>query len=349
MKRTLTSTLELSMKSNWHARPKAVLVCFLIGCIGQVTTRAEELDQFTDRLVMQARLTDALSSSENPLDQRIQKALQSILHEARHGNFDFSHRHEAVKKALQHPIIPRLITPFSEWLIGEAPVKLYRPDGMGIYGGRIDFHDMRMAWYIGPVPVMKAGGVLQGTDKMGHFIGQGWQYYEKYLELRKQGFSETQAFNGVRDFGHSSEMKELGIETGGVYSYADLAANWQGFLFFRSLWEDAPWQVQHPYFKQNSNGHWELTRTFHWRTYITREWDEVLLPNRLASKRFYDHMVENFRRPGRNGTSVCSRYRKKPHLFMKSISRTLPLGVFTTKKVNHSQLPYSMDIEKICP
>ncbi len=78
-----------------------------------------------------------------------------------------------------------------------------------------------------PASTIRLGDVLLGVDKIDHFWVQGHLYYEK----AHQGERDEQA---VR-YGTRTERMKWGMMTTGVFSYADLAANYDGYRFYRDL------------------------------------------------------------------------------------------------------------------
>lgn len=74
-------------------------------------------------------------------------------------------------------------------------------------------------------------GIYLGTDKFGHFTHMGMNYYKSYLRLKKRGLADNQAIKAAIIKGFGSEYGILGYGIGGVLSYGDLEANYQGFMF----------------------------------------------------------------------------------------------------------------------
>jgi len=77
--------------------------------------------------------------------------------------------------------------------------------------------------------------VYLGWDKIGHFINQGFQYFEAYERARRQGLSEADATAQAIAFGVETEAGIFGLLVDGVYSNADLAVNYAGFKFYQHL------------------------------------------------------------------------------------------------------------------
>lgn len=88
---------------------------------------------------------------------------------------------------------------------------------------------------------IKASGVYFGADKLVHFHQLGWQYYERYQKLLHEGISpEAAREQVVRYFSEEAFLAEgrgFGSVLTGVYSNADMAANYVGFMFLLNLSE----------------------------------------------------------------------------------------------------------------
>lgn len=79
-------------------------------------------------------------------------------------------------------------------------------------------------------PTVRVFGYELGTDKLGHFIQQGYEYYRIY--------QRTPGPEGVRhavDHGVRQEHTYFGTAVSGVYSNADLVANLAGLKFYLNL------------------------------------------------------------------------------------------------------------------
>lgn len=96
-----------------------------------------------------------------------------------------------------------------------------------------------------PFPINVAGisrtininGIYIGTDKIGHISIIGKRYYSNFLKELASGKNESEAEEIAITKGIKQEIAILGYTVGGVMSYADLEANYQGFLFARDMCE----------------------------------------------------------------------------------------------------------------
>ncbi len=91
-------------------------------------------------------------------------------------------------------------------------------------------------------PTMLVAGTRIGSDKLGHFFHEGFEYYEdikKYIDTH-EGYNPYQrstwgGWETMQDYYHDLETGKQGTGTTGVYSFADLAANYAGFSFYIDL------------------------------------------------------------------------------------------------------------------
>lgn len=76
--------------------------------------------------------------------------------------------------------------------------------------------------------VVNIDGYLVGLDKLGHFFAEGWQYFE----LTRY---EVQSLEQALEWGRQQEEGKYGYVTTGIFSYADLAANLNGWRFWNRV------------------------------------------------------------------------------------------------------------------
>ncbi len=99
---------------------------------------------------------------------------------------------------------------------------------------------------------INVGGVYIGTDKLGHFALVGRNYYRAYLENLKKGMTKLEAEKAAVMKGIKQEVHILGYTLGGVLSFGDMEANYQGLQFAISMCEgDNPYLLQ-------KNGAWSV-------------------------------------------------------------------------------------------
>jgi hypothetical protein len=122
-------------------------------------------------------------------------------------------------------------------------------------------------------PTVELGGVRLGTDKIGHFVSEGWLYYRQFKRGLHRGMTEAQAEHRAIALGMLLERTTLGYLASGIFSTADMEANYNGMLFYRSLCGgEAP-------LIERRAGRWTMVRRFDLRQFVTPEWDESYQPN----------------------------------------------------------------------
>jgi hypothetical protein len=84
-------------------------------------------------------------------------------------------------------------------------------------------------------PTVKIDGIEFGTDKLDHFFQQGYQYYKIYNKAVAKGMKPDEAVKKAISWGRKTERTYFGYWVSGVYSNADLYANYVGLKFYQSL------------------------------------------------------------------------------------------------------------------
>lgn len=78
-------------------------------------------------------------------------------------------------------------------------------------------------------------GAQFGTDKIAHFFQQGYAYYKIYNRALAQGLAPDKAADRAIRWGQMTERTFYGTLVSGVYSNADLCANYVGMKFYQNL------------------------------------------------------------------------------------------------------------------
>ncbi len=76
--------------------------------------------------------------------------------------------------------------------------------------------------------VVNINGHLVGLDKIGHFFAQGWQYFDL------TSYDEKTIEEAI-EWGRQKETGIFGYTTTGIFSYADLVANLNGWRFWNKV------------------------------------------------------------------------------------------------------------------
>jgi hypothetical protein len=140
---------------------------------------------------------------------------------------------------------------------------------------------------------VSADGKLFGTDKIIHFINLGRIYHSSYLSARKHGLGESEAVSQAVQLSAGSNLflsegTLLGMYTTGIWSNADLAANYAGFKFYRNLTEEVRiGKKVMPPMLVKQGAYWRLNDQVQpdsdfFTAFITPHWNEALNPNVYA-------------------------------------------------------------------
>jgi hypothetical protein len=177
-----------------------------------------------------------------------------------------------------------------DWAKAAYPdqIVIWRPDHWIYYGAHF-FLDPRRFVLQFDSSTVKAYGVYFGTDKLSHFHHMGRIYFENYLIRREAGMSEEEAVAWVvREYsseGPISEAGLLGFLATGVYSNADLAADYSGFKFCRNLTEPVFIKGElRPPLLVRAGEYWRLNKHVRpesgfFGAFVSDHWNEALNPS----------------------------------------------------------------------
>lgn len=249
---------------------------------------AYETDQLTNRATL-------IADSTAVLNREVNNALEQIVAEWNKG-----HEEWAFVDAVYHKIGGL------HWVDKLERFAMNSPDVEKMPTGRYDsmFSDhpiwaTRVTSLFGTGKTIRVNEQLIGSDKIGHFISQGRKYYRRYLRFAsEEKAAEHSAFTERAIFGQMSN---------GVFSNADLVANYEGHRFYRSLFEDEIIRGK-PAILSWDDGHWVLQREFDWADHVNEYWDEALNVNHYDAA-LYKYMHAEF-------VSMCPEYWERPELYM---------------------------------
>lgn len=151
--------------------------------------------------------------------------------------------------------------------------------------------------------VVRVGEAQVGVDKIGHFLAEGWKYYEIAL-------LEGEGVEAAMDWGESAERSYFGLFTTSVYSYADLVANLEGLRFWTHLVGDGPdplgvpADADPPYVvcsEGSGDGpeRWALRREVELAHYVSSAWDEAVNCPRYRSEAIAERVRQRVAALGR--------------------------------------------------
>lgn len=232
----------------------AILAFSLFGATSPAI-HAHEVDNYTSRNTL---TRDALVV----LDQRINKILQHAIHTANQESPDRC-SHVGLRQEIVRWTGPDPIGVLEFWAVLTDEIQ-HTQEGVNesIYAG-VSFRESMGMWVGGIGRSLRLNGHIVGTDKLGHFFMQGLSYFNR-VDL------EGANLDHVMQYEHH-EDGYWGLSTSGVMSYADMAANYQGYRFWHELYQGG-----HPYVRCAGGKHWVKARNFSWADYVNDAWDEAI-------------------------------------------------------------------------
>jgi hypothetical protein len=248
---------------------------------------AYETDQFSNRL-------EPISDSTELLNEQVNLSIQQAVQNWHGPRNDRKFVNKIYHSIGGHHWVDKL----ERWAMNSPDVERLRtPRRDSIYSGH-PIWATRVAALFGVGPTIKVNNVLVGSDKIGHFLSQGRKYYRRYLRYEdEQRAGEWSAFTERAIFGQMST---------GSYSNADLVANYEGYIFYRSLFEDDVIAGK-PAILGWSGEHWIIQRSFDWSDHINEYWDEALNINHYDGL-LYPHMKTRL-------LSFCAEYSLEPAMY----------------------------------
>jgi hypothetical protein len=235
---------------------------------------AYETDQLTDR---DERLFDAGPVADAKMGRLLDEAVAATNLATKCAGDDPATRNELAKQI--------------QWVTGGLSARVpergfQRSFGFGAYAawletGPIDRHEF--AWrqdifgdvrlfdsvalrIAGPSSTIRIGEVLLGTDKIDHFLVEGYGYY------RIAGDDGTREKFAIW-YGTMSELTFYGDVSSQTFSFADLRANWDGYQFYREL------LTSRSVLQRDADGCVHRVAPFRWEDIVNADYDEVLNPS----------------------------------------------------------------------
>ncbi len=274
------------------------VVCFAL--IPKQITVAAEVDTFTGQEI---RLPESRTVLNHEVNRRLERAIQ---HSNKIANRLLKRKHPKTRRPLFH-IIKGITYCNKKYLMNALEDELAGP----IIGEleqwaettplltrhRVAFQDsIYQDFLLEETPTISgfqhiAAVILLnnyriGTDKLGHFFTEGKTYYDRQTLI-------GEPIESTLTYGEKTEIILFGTLTTGVYSFADLSANFHGLRFWSTLLEAThqPTNLQSdllkeqdaPYVRCEQN-EWRLVRAFDWADYIDATWDESINCNHVRNQ-----------------------------------------------------------------
>lgn len=153
-------------------------------------------------------------------------------------------------------------------------------------------------------PLIKINDQIIGVDKLEHMFGNGFSYYTRY-------YDKGLTIKKVLKKGIIGEKTYLGgnILATGVFTYADLSANFNGMRFWNHVtlkYDDILGKEYNagPYVTCENN-RWAVANLVDMRTYIDITMDESINCSKLATKRGARKLKAAIKELQLNGIETC--------------------------------------------
>jgi hypothetical protein len=267
---------------------RLVVASLALSLLVPLGSSAYETDQFSHR-------RDGVSDSTVLLDAKINQTISEIVSEWQGPQDNWKFVTAVFLRLGGYYWVDKI----EKWAMESPDIQRLQPSRReSIYQGH-PIWASRVAGLFGVGPTIRLNKQLIGTDKLGHFFSQGKKFYRRYeLTHDELQAAKRSAF---------TERAIFGQMTTGVYSNADLVANYEGYLFYRSLFEDdiipgkkaiLAWQVDH----------WIIQRPFTWADHVNAYWDEAV------NVSHYDRLLYSYIK--RRLMKFCPDYRAAPELWV---------------------------------
>lgn len=248
---------------------------------------AYETDQFHNRL-------EPLDDSTTVLDAQVNKTIADIVSGWRGPRDELKFVDAVFHRLGGYHWVDKI----ERWAMKSDEVdRLSTPRRQSIYRGH-PFWATRVIGFFGVGPTIKLNGQLVGSDKLGHFFSQGRKFYSRFRKLQDEAEAAKRSAY--------TERAIFGQMTTGVYSNADLVANYEGYRFYRSLFEDGIVAGKRAILARDGDG-WRVQRAFTFADHVNAYWDEALNVNHF-DRLLYPHMKERL-------VDFCDDFEQKPQRY----------------------------------
>ncbi|MCB9060764.1 MAG: hypothetical protein H6622_04515 [Halobacteriovoraceae bacterium] len=203
-----------------------------------------EIDSFTTREEVM-ELDDATDVINNYFNQKISQAVELANSEIEEDKEDLEGRSDFCNPENLYEALEKKIFQTTIGLKGYSldtklrnllyPYTVETPLEYSMYRNVNFFQGMSLNLK-GLSSVVNIGGMVIGLDKLGHFFAEGKSYFEiAYLDSDEFYNESTPEFGSAVNWGIDKESGKFGLITTGVYSHADLVANFNGMRFWNDV------------------------------------------------------------------------------------------------------------------
>jgi hypothetical protein len=135
--------------------------------------------------------------------------------------------------------------------------------------------------------ILRVGKYFIGSDKFSHFISEGYSYY-KILKDKDKSLKDALTF------GENTEKTYFGMNLTGIYSHADLVANYEGFRGFWQKLISTGETRENTYVGCKNNTYYQI-KLFDWSEHINAGWDEGINCNIYRTASLEDQALKRIK------------------------------------------------------
>ncbi|QLY25127.1 hypothetical protein [Bdellovibrio sp. KM01] len=263
---------------------------------------ASETDNFTRRNLevdaqewLNLQMNEAIQNAVQKADPNVPYSVHKILFKSLGGVF-----WAKIEKWSDNPVSPAEQVQFEESIFRDV----------GHFKGTSSFirRLVKFKSYYSP-GIYRMGDTVFGADKLGHFLQLGYSMYLADGQKRKPEFKDvrplfarfadvisgdakfrkqlqSKGLDLAYEYSHFQENGEWGLKGPMARSWADMAANVEGYKFWSELTGGSD-----PYVKKGADGRWVQVKKFDWGRYVTPAWDEAV-NHTDYDERFHDQVVK---------------------------------------------------------
>lgn len=237
-----------------------------IGVLCSLRLSATEIDSFTDRDPL---LRDSSSEVNRIINGYFERAVQNA-------NMSGSCDQSSLVDALNNEFRGLMWSPIEDELTTSPRIDKRRSlVSASVYQDFNAFESPSLAiTELGAI--VRIGEHFVGSDKFNHFLQLGYDMFDK-MYLQGKSFSE------VLDWSSWTEQTYYGLWITGVYSYGDLAANYDGLYFWERITNKRLPKGVKPHFACKQ-GQFHIVTPFDIADYVTAAWDEGINCSRYKTE-----------------------------------------------------------------
>lgn len=244
---------------------RSIAAAFAAVCM---TAHADEADQYSS---WQVQLDDAAPVLNDFIARQTAEVLERVNAESP----DSCTCEELTELIFENIYLDRFRQPLLDYVEESTDVDVHpdRDVGPGEILDQSIYRNVTLPSIIRVTRTVRVGDVYIGVDKLAHLFGIGRRYYARYRDMLQDDVPRQDAIDESIRWGVFTENSILGKVVNGIFSHADLEANYAGLRLAISFCEgDAPMLVR------NGSG-WALRAPIDLAQHVSPLFDESYNPS----------------------------------------------------------------------